>query len=1355
MNDVIFNILKGGNDGGSLYNYGTISANNNININAEDSIYNGLAIESNARISSNNNLTITAQNRIINRGYIQAIGLADQSTGQKIQGTGNLTLTTNAEINSDYELGNNTIDTNTSFDDLNNKINSNEDETLSPEVQSKLDNLNSITDTNELYDLILQLKTKEQYYLVQNRIRLLTIKETLNDLNKLYTFNEDDWTNKSNEEIDEQLQEIFGNNYDEELNNSINNAYNNYLAQKETEIDNQIQQQLIRKQEAEDNNEEFNETLLDKNKLIAEAETEANAKKLERIKDEMDSEKLKVNTYLADLNGKNNNNWESLTDEQINKNLQDILNNNYIAQNWSIPEYQAIDNTAPITNEYLASLRINSIDTNKTQQTGIHNYGRIYSNNDTELNSNSVFHNNKGALIYSNNDINFNIKKVLFNNENSIGQGIFANNDINIRGYCDKNDTACQTNINKYGQYPSLEKLINYDGLIEANNNIDIKSSEVINYGSDSIDLSMTDTEIKPIYDYYYTTGKSILKKKVYISKEEYESRLATGNNKDNYGRTITLGKTFKWYGVEETPELLQSYGTNYNFIQNAGLYQTVLKAYDTAYSKVTSNESTIQSNNGDINIKANNTTNYNSILFSKNNMAIDTKNLLNKNLEFNVNANQYYQYHGKKKKWTGHAKEYYDEWTSHVVLNIKGTKTSKILAGNDLIISANAIGNGTAQSNSDYSNNSNRIPYTQQTTPRTPIENLISSGTLNPLDSMQIPQGNYGIFRQPDNPNSNYLFETDPTLIDTNLFLGSQYFMNRLGLDPDTIDLKFLGDSYMEHQMLERTLNQIMTNNQFIKDNPSQSMEDKINEMYANVDEELQETLNLKFGEPLTEEQLNQLDKDIIWYVKQDITLPDGTIIKDVLVPQIYLSNDNRKLLEQNLDILNTTGSMIAGNNITIAPNQNPNETNDTMFNTILNNSGTIYANNQLSIATNTINNTTTTINRNTSNTTSSTGNQASLIAGNTLILDTGKDGTVNNLSGLIASINDNSLAYINTGTLNNTTNNQRETVEHEGDDNEYKEVRTYIGDTGTIQSNGSLIINAENDINIKGANIIVQNDAQITTQNGNINIDTIEDYNYTYQHAERSGGAFGSTKTMDSIDESNKNMGSNIISNNGSLHIQSADNINIKGSDIVSETGTNLIAENDINIFSSIDANRTYREVKEDNNFTGGTLDINETTTNTNNSSNIISNNGDLNIITGRNTNIVASNIATDESGDINILAGYIIDKTTGNLLQNTDKDGNTTTGSINILSAQDLEKNYSYHEEWGGFFDLLTNLDLDLSKDGLTLSTSYNKELDNNTITTTTARTSNINANNGSINLNATENILSIGTQIYADK
>lgn len=259
MNDIIFNILKDGNNTGSLYNYGKISANNNIEINAEDSVYNGLTTGSNATITANNNLTITANNRIINKGYIQAVGLTDRNTGQKIQGTGNLVLTTNAEINDDYDLGNST----SSLDNLLNKANeiSSNNETISPEIQAKLDNIDNITDYNELDNLLKEVKTEEQYYLVQSRIKILKIKDTLKEIEEDYLFNPEDWTlgnevivdYEYNEEIGEEtevkdtlteellqtrLQALLQDNYDYE-----DWDITAKLAEAEQNIDNEIQAQ--------------------------------------------------------------------------------------------------------------------------------------------------------------------------------------------------------------------------------------------------------------------------------------------------------------------------------------------------------------------------------------------------------------------------------------------------------------------------------------------------------------------------------------------------------------------------------------------------------------------------------------------------------------------------------------------------------------------------------------------------------------------------------------------------------------------------------------------------------------------------------------------------------------------------------------------------------------------------------------------------------------------------------------------------------------------------------------------------------------------------------------------------------
>ncbi|MDR0675856.1 MAG: hemagglutinin repeat-containing protein, partial [Elusimicrobiota bacterium] len=155
--------------------------------------------------------------------------------------------------------------------------------------------------------------------------------------------------------------------------------------------------------------------------------------------------------------------------------------------------------------------------------------------------------------------------------------------------------------------------------------------------------------------------------------------------------------------------------------------------------------------------------------------------------------------------------------------------------------------------------------------------------------------QGNYGIFRSPIDPTSNYFYETDPMLIDLSKFLGSDYFMNRLGLDPNTIDLKFLGDAFMEHEMLKKTLEQIG-----LFQNTNVNIDEYINSLYDNLSKEKMGELGLEFGQDLTEEQKDNLTEDIIWYIKQEITLPNGENI-EALVPQVYFA---QKTLEELAEI-------------------------------------------------------------------------------------------------------------------------------------------------------------------------------------------------------------------------------------------------------------------------------------------------------------------------------------------------------------------------------------------------------------------------------------------------------------------
>jgi hypothetical protein len=186
---------------------------------------------------------------------------------------------------------------------------------------------------------------------------------------------------------------------------------------------------------------------------------------------------------------------------------------------------------------------------------------------------------------------------------------------------------------------------------------------------------------------------------------------------------------------------------------------------------------------------------------------------------------------------------------------------------------------------------------------------------------------------------------------------------MNRIGLDPFNIDQKFLGDAYMEYEMLKRSLEQIsyFQHTYFSEE----EIQDFINSLYQTITPELQNELGLEFGKVPTDEQLSMLPYDILWYVEEEITLPNkipqtdanGNLMKDnrgntlyvnetmtVLIPQIFFAKDTI----ENINDFNNIGTMLAGNNVNIDV--------DNLTNT---NNSSIVANNDLTIiATNDVNN-------------------------------------------------------------------------------------------------------------------------------------------------------------------------------------------------------------------------------------------------------------------------------------------------------------------------------------------------------------------------------------------------------------
>ncbi|HBL4971661.1 TPA: hemagglutinin repeat-containing protein [Enterobacter cloacae] len=259
---------------------------------------------------------------------------------------------------------------------------------------------------------------------------------------------------------------------------------------------------------------------------------------------------------------------------------------------------------------------------------------------------------------------------------------------------------------------------------------------------------------------------------------------------------------------------------------------------------------------------------------------------------------------------------------------------------------------------------------------------------------------------------------ETNSAYTDRNQFLGSAYFLDRLGLNPDR-DYRFLGDAAFDTRYVSNAiLNQ--TGSRYI--NGIGSDLDQMRYLMDSAAEQ-QKTLGLKFGVALTAEQVAALDKSMLWW--ESATINGQT----VMIPKVYLSPK---------DVTVHSGSVISGNNVQLAGGN------------VINSGSTITAQNGLSID---------------SSNSLSNLNAGLLSAGGGLNLSA--LGDINNIGSTISgkTVGLESVA----GSINNITRAQQWNV----DAGNVHFSGTDVGKTASITATDGLTMRAGQDINVTGANV------------------------------------------------------------------------------------------------------------------------------------------------------------------------------------------------------------------------------------------------------------------------------------------
>jgi filamentous hemagglutinin len=451
-----------------------------------------------------------------------------------------------------------------------------------------------------------------------------------------------------------------------------------------------------------------------------------------------------------------------------------------------------------------------------------------------------------------------------------------------------------------------------------------------------------------------------------------------------------------------------------------------------------------------------------------------------------------------------------------------------------------------------------------------------------------------------PNGSTSKYLIETRSQYIDLSRFYGSDYFLSRIGYNEskDWNNARRLGDAYYETKYMNNLLLESL-GTRFINGKADTAlMKEMLDNAVATSGD-----LQLTIGVALTSEQITALKSDIIWYVEQEV---NG---EKVLVPQVYLSQatlenlknptttisaqetlainsstlTNQGRLEGKTVYVNTenlinksVGALtaeITGTNIQI------NAKND-----ILNIGAVISAKEDLILtAGGTISNVTTGIEitehdrlegKERTRIYDDIQNVGVISSGNTTYIESDKyvsRGAVTESGGT---------TYIEANDVNINTialKDYERTEENHG----YDLYRTTEKLGSEVTGLDNVIINAGNDINIKGSTVASDGTVQLTAEN-NINIENDKNTVYTESKRDKKGTFTSYSKLETNYQEGA--VASTLIGNN--VILEAGNDVNVKASNVIAvkndniqNSGGNIIvtAGNDINITTD-DLNNEY---------------------------------------------------------------------------------------------------------------------------------------------------------------------------------
>ena len=425
-------------------------------------------------------------------------------------------------------------------------------------------------------------------------------------------------------------------------------------------------------------------------------------------------------------------------------------------------------------------------------------------------------------------------------------------------------------------------------------------------------------------------------------------------------------------------------------------------------------------------------------------------------------------------------------------------------VAGNTLLSKVNSGFNGNLQVNGSGNNSFDRA--IQISGNNSVIQNIKKTGTIdvNSLLSSAMFTMNMG-------PSSKYLLETRSKYISLGQYYGSDYFTSRVGYSEIWDRSKRLGDAFYENQLLTRALNEKLGTS-FLNGKSNQEL---IQSMIDNAADE-KARLGLVVGQALTQDQINALNEDIIWYVSKEV---NGV---SVLTPQIYLSSRTRE------SISDDTRNRVGGINGTYV------KTKDFV------NDGTKWGNGGVTyVEANTVRNETAT-------------NLLSEISGDRTYINAA--GNIENIGGRINGEEAVALISEKGNVINDTTKRNVGYNNGEYDRTHHEEVASI----GGITSKGTTFIKADKYISTGGI---------LKTDHIALDVNKIDERALTLSGEDK----FGSGESNYSRYSETTNLGAGIMANSAEGRVG---DINLKGSSFIAEDTTGLTVTGNVRAESAVNS-------------------------------------------------------------------------------------------------------------------------------------------------------------------------------------